>query len=177
MTTLVIDKTLTFDFTPGTDAEIYDQWIHTVKYQRINQGQKAVDIVAMDTNLPPNLVWLIEAKDYRVLHSPPKPGNLTGLPATVAHKAQDSIAGLADAAVSATVHHEKQYASRAISSGIRRVVLHLEPHIGPQTALFPAGFSSLVLQRLRQLVRHIDPNPLVLNIATTLASQVPWQVS
>lgn len=59
----------------------------------------------------------------------------------------------------------------------KRVVLHLEPHLGPHTALFPGGFEASVLQKLRQLVKTIDPNPLVLNIATTAKAAVPWTVA
>jgi hypothetical protein len=72
---------------------------------------------------------------------------------------------------------EQQLAARAISSSKKRIVLHLEPHTGARTALFPAGFPASVLQKLRQIVQAIDSNPLVLNIANTLAAGVPWNVS
>ena len=54
---------------------------------------------------------------------------------------------------------------------------HLEPHVGAHSALFPSGFAASVLQRLKQLVRTIDPNPLVLNIADTALVGVPWAVT
>ena len=58
-----------------------------------------------------------------------------------------------------------------------RVVLHLEPHEGPHTKLFPRNFSGGVLQKLKQLVKQIDPEPKVLNIANTRWAGVPWTVS
>lgn len=54
---------------------------------------------------------------------------------------------------------EKDHAAKAVRAGRVRVVLHLEPHDGPHTALFPAGFSASVLQKLRLLTRHIAGTP------------------
>jgi hypothetical protein len=56
-------------------------------------------------------------------------------------------------------------------------VLHLEPYAGDTSTLFPSGFAASVLQKLKQLVKNTDPNPLVLNIANTPAAGVPWIVS
>ena len=139
-------------------------------------GQKAVDIVAFDAGTRPTTCWMIEAKDFRVITNPPKPSNIGGLAQTVFEKVQDSIAGLTDAAASATNHTEQSLAQLAMSATGRRVVLHLEPHTGPHTKLFPTNFSASVLQKLRQLVRSIDPTPLVLNIADTPSADVPWTV-
>jgi hypothetical protein len=95
----------------------------------------------------------------------------------VADKASDSLYGLANAAIHAADPSEKSHAANAIAAHSVRIVLHLEPHVGPHTALFPAGFSASVLQSLRRLVKAIDPNPLVLNIANTAAAAVPWAVA
>jgi predicted protein tyrosine phosphatase len=43
--------------------------------------------------------------------------------------------------------------------------------------LLPSQVEQRVLQQLRRVVRSIDPNALVLNIANTPASGVPWTVS
>lgn len=178
MVTLNVD-TLTFAFT-GTiaDAQIYDKWVHyTTVWNAPPGGQKAVDVVAVETGTPPNICWMIEGKDFRVITNPPKPSNIGGLAQFVADKVQDSFAGLNDAANSATTPTEKSLATLAVSATANRIVLHLEPHAGAHSALFPAGFAASVFQKLKQLVRAIDPNPLVLNIADTPAAGVPWAVS
>ena len=178
MVTLTVD-TLTFTFTAVVvDAQIYDKWVHYITVWNAPPGGiKAVDVVAVETGTPPNICWLIEAKDFRVIHNPPKPCNIGGLAQFVADKVQDTLAGLNDAAVHAVTPAELSLAKLAVSASTTRVVLHLEPHVGPHTALFPVGFSASVLQKLKQLVRTIDPNPLVLNIADTPLVGVPWSVT
>ena len=176
MATLQVDA-LQFTFAPLVAAQIYDTWQHYVAVWNRGGGQKAMDLVAIENTATPMTTWLIEAKDFRVITSPPNPSNITGLAQTVADKATDTLAGLADAAVHAVVASEKGHAASALAAPAKRVVLHLEPHTGNHTALFPAGFSASVYQKLKQLVRAIDPNPLVLNIANTPVAGVPWSVA
>jgi hypothetical protein len=59
------------------------------------------------------------------------------------------------------------------------VILHLEPHpqSGAHAALFPVSWAANVMLQLRSRLSDIDPNPLVLDIARTPASQVPWSVA
>lgn len=176
----VTEQNLKFFFDAAIDAQKYDTWTHyTAVLNRAPASQKAVDIVAVETSAAPVVAWLIEAKDFRIVDptSPPKPSNVASLPQTVATKVAHTLAGLADAAANATVPSEKELATKAVSTGTKRVVLHLEPHTGAHTALFPIGFTASVLQQLRRLVKAIDPNPLVLNIANTTATGVPWTVS
>jgi len=135
-----------------------------------------MDVVAIEGLPMPVTTWLIEAKDFRVINSPPQPSNIAGLAQTVADKVTDTIFGLNDAQNAATIVSEKAHASRALVAPTKRIVLHLEPHAGAHTALFPNGFAASVLQKLRQLVTLIDSNPLVLNIANTSAAGVPWSV-
>jgi hypothetical protein len=136
-----------------------------------------MDVVAFEELLPTSTMWLIEAKDFRIITDPPNPCNVTGLPQTVADKAMHTLAGLADAAINATLDSEKNHANIALQVSTKRIVLHLEPHAGQHSALFPINFSANVLQKLKQLVRSIDPNPLVLNIKNTPTSGVPWSVA
>lgn len=174
MPTLQVD-TLRFDFDGTVAAQIYDRWQHyTTVWNAPPGGQKAVDVVAVEGASPAGVTWLIEAKDFRVITDHPKPSNIGGLAQLVADKAAQTLAGLADASTRATMPAEKQLATIALASGSRRVVLHLEPHTGAHSALFPAGFAASVLQQLRRLVRTIDPNALVLSIANTSESGVPW---
>lgn len=176
MPNLPVDSFI-FHFHPNVAADNYDKWQHySVVWNAPPGGQKAVDVVAVD-DVPPSSAWLIEAKDFRVITNPPKPANISGLAQFVADKASHTLAGLADASLHAAVPGEKQLATNAIACASRRIVLHLEPHTGAHTALFPKGFAANVLQKLRQLVKAIDPNPLVLNIANTHLSGVPWSVS
>lgn len=178
MVTRQVD-TLTFAFTATVkDAQIYDKWVHyTTVWNAPPGGQKAVDVVAVETGNPPSICWMIEVKDFRVITNPPKPSNIGGLAQFVADKVHDSIAGLNHAASNAATPTEKSLATMAVSATAKRVVLHLEPHVGVHSALFPAGFAASVFQKLRQLVPAIDPNPLVLNIADTPSVGVPWTVT
>jgi hypothetical protein len=166
---------LQFTFGPIVTFERYDTWQHYTKVWNAAGGQKAVDVVAVDIIY--RAAWLIEAKDFRVITSPPRPSNIAGLAQTVADKAYHTLAGLADAAENAAVVTEKQHAAKAMKASTKRVVLHLEPHMGKHSALFPVNFSASVLQKLKQLVRSIDPHPLVLNITNTPAANVPWTVT
>lgn len=177
MPALQVD-TLLFTFTPAIAAQMYDTWQHyTVVWNAPPGGRKAVDVVAVEGAVPPITTWLIEAKDFRVITNPPKPSNIGGLAQFVADKVSDTQQGLADAAINAAVPAEKNHAVNAVAAQTVRIVLHLEPHVGPHTALFPAGFAASVLQNLKQLVKATDPNPLVLNIANTAAAGVPWAVA
>jgi hypothetical protein len=176
MPTLHVD-TFQFTFAPTVAAWRYDTWQHYIAVWNAGGGQKAVDVVAVESPADPVTTWLIEAKDFRIITHPPKPSNIAGLAQTVADKATHTLAGLADAAADAAVASEKNHATSALAAPSKRVVLHLEPHTGPHTALFPIGFAAGVLQQLRQLVKTIDPNPLVLNIANTRSAEVPWSVA
>ena len=177
MPTLQVD-TLAFNFNPTVTAGRYDQWQHyTSIWNAHPASHKAMDVVAVDGAPPRSTAWLIEGKDFRVITNPPKPSNISGLAQFVCDKAADTLAGLANAQHHAAVPAEQQLAAQALASSARRVVLHLEPHTGPHSALFPAGFAASVLQQLRILVRSMDVNPLVLNIANTPQVGVPWTVA
>ncbi len=177
MIVLQVD-TFVVTFAPSVAAaQIYDTWKHYTQVRNApGMQQKAVDVVAVEGVFPLFTLWLIEAKDFRVITNPPRPSNLGKLAETVASKARDTLSGLKDAAIHAADASERDHAANAITATSVRIVLHLEPHVGPHTALFPANFTASVFQKLRQLVKSIDPNPLVLSIANTSASGVPWSV-
>ena len=141
-------------------------------------GSKVVDVVANQEPSPPPITWLIEAKDFRIITKPPKPSNLTGLASTVDAKVRSSIAALPVVAVGSTDAAVKAHAAAAATAVAHRVVLHLEPHPagGAHSLLFPLGFSAAVLMKLKQLVKDIDPNPMVLDIQRTARVGVPWSV-
>lgn len=140
---------------------------------------KAVDVVANGIPAPPALVWLVEAKDFRVITGPPRHSNVAGLAPTVNAKVRDTLAGLSAIAAGPAANPAHAHATDAIAARAHRVVLHLEPHTvgGGHSHLFPHGFAADVLMKLKQLVRDVDPKPLVLNIRrTTRRAGVPWTV-
>lgn len=178
MTSLRVEN-LVFSF-PGTvAAEKYDDWQHVDRDWPDRAGRKKVDLVVVQPASAPLTTWMIEAKDFRVITSPPKESNLAGLPATMANKVEDTLRGLAATAAQGQVATEKTHATFAMQAAQRRIVLHLEPHPpgGTHSALFPQKFTADVLQKLKQLVADIDPKPLVLSIARTPEAKVPWTVS
>lgn len=140
-------------------------------------GAKVVDIVLNHPGDQPGTVWLIEAKDFRIITNPPKPTNLQNLAETVAQKAKDTLGALASPGQ--FVGDAKAHADAGTNATAKRVVLHLEPHppSGARSKLFPQGFSALILQKLRQLLVSIDSKALVLDIARTPNATVPWTVA
>ena len=143
------------------------------------QGSKVVDVVAHGLPVPAQCTWLIEAKDYRVITSPPKPTNLTGLAATVEAKVRDSLRALPVVVGLSTDAAAQAHATVACAASAIRDVLHLQPHptTGQHAALFPASWSANVLLQLRINLADIDASPLVLDMARTAAANVPWSVS
>jgi len=165
---------LRFSFRPRIVAEKYDDWNYYQKVLRVERNLKAVDVVAVRVLTE---AWLIEAKDFRMITQPPAPANLAGLAQTVNAKVRDSLTGLGLAAGSADRDSERRHAQWAVAAGERRVVLHLEPHSGPHSRLFPQRFAASVLQSLKQLVKDVDSRPKVLCIANTAQANVPWNVT
>jgi len=168
------EQRITFTFLPQVSAEHYEHWQHYQTVTQRVQGTKCVDISVIETTATPETLYLLEVKDFRKIDFPPKPCNLTGLAQTVVAKAQDTITGLSDAATNASNPSEQSFARIATSVKQKRIVLHLEPHTGALIALFPTNFAVGVYQKLKQLARHIDPKPLVLDCSTTKSNIVPW---
>lgn len=178
MSSLRVDS-LSFTFETSVSADKYDDWRHVNSDWSDRTDKKKMDVVAVEPVPAVHTLWMIEVKDFRVITNPPKPANLAGLPRTVADKADDTLLGLADAATNARNPSERRLSSQSQACGTTRIVLHLEPHppSGAQSALFPHRFSVSVYQRMKQLVAHIDTNPLVLNCSNTPQAPVPWNVT
>lgn len=178
MATLRVD-TLRFHFHPNTAASKFDEWNHyRSRLQPSPRDAKAVDIVAAAiTRLQPPYCWLIEVKDFRVRRGAPGAKNCAALPEEVIRKALDTISGLKDAASGATTTSEKDFAQLAVRANQARIVLHMETAHG-KNRLFPeVPTPANVLQKLRQLAKNVDPNPLVLSKRTTARAKVPWKVT
>jgi hypothetical protein len=148
----------------GCGAELRCKNCDTVK----TQGVRAVDIVARDAEAT---LWLLEVKDYRL--SPRT--KAIGLADEVALKVRDSLALLVAAAVSASEPKERSFARDALKRERICIGLHLEQP-KQHSKLFPRVIDPAdVLQKLKQLVRSIDPHPRVFELGTNVTA--PWVVS
>lgn len=163
----IVEGKLRHTFPDGWTATQYDRWTF---YQRHFKdgcgGNKAVDIVAIQPE--PRTLWLVELKDYRVFRREKD----ISLPDEIAIKARDTIAGLLVISKRSGDANE-QDARACVRAGKIRVVLHLEqPRV--HSKLFPRQYvPTAVLQKLKQIVRSIDPHPLVIELAS---ATVPWTV-
>ena len=176
MATLQVDN-LCFNFHRQMAAEKYDDWIHYRTVWNKHGHQKAVDVVALRLKATPPVVYLIEAKDFRQIRG--EPSNIAGLAEDVLKKVQDTLAGLADAASQAINKTEREHAVRTMNARTRRVVLHVEPYdsSGSCSSLFPRKFPAGVFQKLKQLIRDIDSDPVLVEIKTCPRLNLPWTVS
>jgi hypothetical protein len=107
--TIPVDRLL-FDIKTTYDAQKYDEWDY---YRSVLQPQKsysAMDLVIARAQQSPVEVWLVEAKDFRMITRPPERSNLNGLAETVAKKVSDTLAGLRDAAGAAAQTNERRLA-------------------------------------------------------------------
>jgi hypothetical protein len=146
---------LAFHFPNQWSVAKFDDWSFVRnQFQSVCGGAKAVDILAINSTA---CFWKIEVKDYRQ-HQRTKS---IRLPDEVALKVRDSLAALVAAKMNANDPGEKAMATAALKCSCVRVVLHLEQP-AKHSKLFPRAFNPAnVQQRLRQLVRAIDPHASV----------------
>jgi hypothetical protein len=150
---VITEGNLRFEFDAGWEVSKLDEWsYYRNQYQSTCGGAKSVDILALEPGLA--CMWCIEIKDYRrqrrtkTLH----------VAEEAAYKVRDSLALLAAARVRANDEDEKRMAGSALRARDIRVVLHLE-QAAQSSKLFPRTIDlANVQQRLRQLVRAIDPH-------------------
>lgn len=130
-------------------------------------SMRCCDLVAIGTNT----AWLIEVKDYRQQRRT----KAIDLPDEIALKIRDSLAVLLGAKMRANEAVEKTFAANTVACSDLRVVLHLEQPV-TDSKLFPRAIDpSKVLQRLKQIVKAIDPHPVVAEINEM--HNLPWTVS
>jgi hypothetical protein len=160
---------LRFTFEDDWQASKYDDWsFYRNRFQRIRSEVKAIDILAIAAD---RTVWFIEVKDYR-RYPRTKPVDLAD---EVAHKVFDTLAGLLPARVNGDAHGETAIAKAALNGGALRVVLHLEQP-STHSKLFPRAIDPAnVLMKLKQLVKPIDPHPLV--VETSRMASLTWTVT
>lgn len=158
---MVIEGNLTFEFEEGWLAVKYDEWaFYRNQFQKICGGSNGVDILAVSPGR--ECTYLIEIKDYRVF--PRK--KAIDLADEVASKVRDTLAGLVAARVNANDHDEKDFARNSLKTEKLRVVVHLESpnqtkKLFQNTVIEPLD----VKQKLKKLLKAVDPHPLVGNRA------------
>ncbi len=191
--TQITEDALTFTFPGGWNASKADDWsFYRNQFERYFDGvrlackkcnaevrchkcktaktigAKAVDILAI---APGSVAWLIEIKDYRQ-HRRTKAIDLAD---EIAVKVRDSLAMFSAASKKANQPSEQTASAAVGSSSAIRVVLHLEQVRNP-SKLFPRAIDPAnVQQRLRRLIRFVDPHPLV--IETNAMGSAAWAVT
>lgn len=147
---------LVFTFPAGAASSKYDAWSHyRNQFNSAFGGTKAVDMVYASADT----AWLIEIKDYRIN---PRTKAID-LAEEVALKVRDTLAGLVSARLHANEADEKHMADVLLHKRRLRVVLHLEtPRSLSRLHLKPID-PTTVLQKLKQLIRAIDPHPCVVD--------------
>jgi hypothetical protein len=152
----------------------YDEWsFYRNRWSRMWNDIKAVDVVAVD---PDRTGWLIEVKDYTKMdHDQDERPAATDLGHAVAHKVFDTLAAMLPASVNATGDDEKKVASSMIRVKSLRVVLHLEQP-ATRTRLRPRAIDPAnIRQKLKQLLKPIDPRPVVVDMQEM--GRLDWTVS
>ncbi len=161
------EGSLRFEFPAGWSVARYDQWTFHRQFQNICGGAKAVDFCGVTPDR--GTTWLIEVKDYRQYRRT-KPSEL---PHEVACKYRDTLAGLACARVNSNDDQERDMADSSLQTSRIRLALHLEQ---PQkhSKLFPRAYQPAdIQQKLKTLVKAIDPHPLVLDM---FSGGIDWTV-
>lgn len=157
MSALDIDG-INFDFPDDWRASKYDEWQFYRRYSKSRPGIKAVDLVIVD---PDRTAWLVEVKDYR-RHRRTK---VIDLAEEIALKVHDTLAGLVSAQFNANNSDERTLSKLLVRARNLRIVLHLEQP-AKHSKLFPRAIDATkVQQKLRILVKPIDPRALVVESA------------
>ena len=161
---------LTFDFPDdGPDVAKYDEWsFFRNQFQKVCGGVKAVDFVFVETAR----TWLIEVKDYRH-HRRTKAADLAS---EVAAKVRDTLAGLAACRCNANDETEQRIADRALSTASIGVVLHLEQPVRPSKLAPRVADPADLTQKLKQLLKPVDPHPRVVD-RESLHASMDWTVT
>jgi hypothetical protein len=158
---IITEGKIICEFDDNWSISKYDNWaFYRNQFQSSCCSNKAVDIVAYDKDA--RTLWLIELKDYRMIARTKE----ISLWDEVAIKVRDTLAGIIAASCNA-VNEERSTANHLLRATTLRVVLHLEQ---PRTSskLFPRPYNPTnVQQKLRQIVRSIDPHPSVVEIGRT----------
>lgn len=165
---VIQEDRLIFRFPANAMASKYDDWTHYRRqFNGAFGGTKAVDIIYIEGEVG----WLIEIKDYRVDCKI----SAAELADAVAHKVRDTLAGLVSAKLHAYDQDEREVARKLLRSPRLRVVLHIEQP-EKKSKLRPHAIDlAAVLQKLKALLKSIDPHPSVVS-QNTLKADMQWSV-
>ena len=159
---------LTFTFPDGWLVSKYDEWSFFRAFQKMKPGIKGIDLIAIS---PDNSVWFIEAKDYRK-HEREKP---ILLHEEIWKKVYDTLSALLPAKLNSNQSIEQKFAKKILSASSLHVVLQCEQP-QRQSKLFPQSINEAdVQQKLKKMLKPIDPHPLVINRNRTHTA-VKWTV-
>ena len=162
------EANITCTFPDGWEVTKYDDWaFYRNRFSSSCCGNKGVDFLAYDHEN--RTLWLIELKDYRQFQR--TKDDTISLWDEVAIKVRDTLAGLFAAKVD-RAHEDQPYAARVLKATKLRVAFHMEQ---PRThsKLFRRAYKREdIRQKLRQLLKPIDPHPRVVELASMDA--VPW---
>lgn len=158
-----------FSFPKNAIASKYDDWTHyRQQFSRGFNWAKAVDILYVSDSVG----WLIEVKDYRQ-GCQIKPSELADV---VARKVHDTLSGLVSAKFTANNPEEMYVAKSLLRCSRLRIVLHVEQNASGSKLKPRIIDPALVLQKLKKLVRSVDPHPCVVDQAT-LRADMDWTVA
>lgn len=167
---VLTEERLTFSFPTGASASKYDGWTFYRKiFNSAFGGTKAMDLLYVASS---GIGWLIEVKDYRY----DRRTKVIDLADEVALKLRDTLAGLMAARMHATETDEKQMAKALLARKELRVVLHLEVPAKHSRYWTQAVEPSKVQQKLKSLVKAIDPHPAVVS-QHALKPDMDWSVT
>jgi hypothetical protein len=165
---VICEGNLQFKFPDNVSATQYDEWsFYRNQFNNAFGSTKAVDLIVVEKQV----TWLIEIKDYS-LYPRTKPSELGH---EIALKIRDTLAGLVAAKINANDDTERNFANTALAKKRIRLVLHLEQ---PKTTsrLHPKAIDPAhIQQKLKQLLRSVDPHPLVVD-KNNLHNAMMWQV-
>jgi hypothetical protein len=148
----------------------YDDWPY-VRDHVVNAfvgKNKCVDFLALDP--AKDTLWLVEAKDFRH-HGREKE---ISAPEELALKIRGTLVGLVAAAKHHAPHKHQSLAQAFLRAAHLRIVFHLEQPTNPSKLLPRVCASAAELQKLKQMVRIIDPHPMVVDSRSKL--QPPWAI-
>lgn len=169
----VQEGSVRLEFEEASHVTRYDEWsFFRERFKNVAGGSRGVDVVcvAHDTS------WLVEVKQRTRYVGDVSMGRFEDAIADASEQARDTLAGLAVAARSAD-GEERRFATEALRTERWRVALHLE-QADKTSRLHPQPYDVLdATNKLRQLVRAIDPRAVVVDSSNTNPNNahVPWK--
>jgi hypothetical protein len=167
--TTIRERSVVWTFPAGWAARKFDGvgYQHN-QFAHVAGGSQAVDITALDP--AGTTLWLIEAKEFVEGR---RGADKVPLPVEIATKVRDSLACIFAASIRAN-GIEQASARDYLAVANLRVVLHLEQRVAPPAMLKPVYNPADVRDKLKQLLRAIDPHPIVMSTQSPSAA-VAWR--